>query len=96
MMFRNDGGTNGRGLGLMTLSMLLFRALVVFGGIALVRYPGRTAPHGPTAPVPRLTPPQRPTPDPVLAERLARGEIDPDEYRARPHTLRGGDPPAAG
>ncbi|MEU8922350.1 SHOCT domain-containing protein [Kitasatospora sp. NPDC048545] len=96
MMYWNDGGMNGWGLGLMTVSMLLFWALVVFGGIALVRYLGRTAPHGPAAPAPPAAPPQRPTPERVLAERLARGEIDPDEYRARLDTLRGGDPPAVG
>ncbi|MFF2543094.1 SHOCT domain-containing protein [Kitasatospora sp. NPDC058063] len=95
MMYWNDGGMNGWGIGLMTVSMLLFWALVVLGVIALVRHLGRPAPHGPTPPV---APPARPTPEQLLAERLARGEIDPDEYRARHATLRGaaGDPPDSG
>ena len=32
----------------------------------------------------------RPTAEDLLAERLARGEIDPDEYRARLSALRDG------
>jgi len=32
--------------------------------------------------------PSRPTPEQVLSERLARGDIDPDEYRARLAALR--------
>lgn len=99
MMYWNDGGMNGWGVGLMTVSMLLFWALVALGVIALVRYVGRPASHGPTSPVPPpAAPPARPTPEQLLAERLARGEIDPDEYRARLATLRGGagDPPVPG
>ncbi|WP_224281963.1 SHOCT domain-containing protein [Streptomyces sp. LS1784] len=95
MMYWNDGGTNGWGIGLMTVGMLLLWALAVLGVIALVRYLGRTAPHGPAAPPvpPTAAPPMRPTPEQLLAERLARGEIDPDEYRARLATLRGVDGP---
>ncbi|MFJ7912337.1 SHOCT domain-containing protein [Kitasatospora sp. NPDC096204] len=99
MMYWDDGGMNGWGIGMMTVSMLLFWALVVLGVIALVRYLGRTAPHGPAvSPPPAAPPPARPTPEQLLAERLARGEIDPDEYRARLATLHGGvgDPPASG
>ncbi|MGW3075768.1 SHOCT domain-containing protein [Kitasatospora sp. NPDC001132] len=99
MMYWNNGGVNGWATGLMTVSMLLFWALVVLGVIALVRYVGRTAAHGPAVPPPTTAPPAaRPTPERLLAERLARGEIDPDEYRARLATLRGGvgDPPASG
>ncbi|MGW7445699.1 hypothetical protein [Kitasatospora sp. NPDC054795] len=57
---------------------------------------GRTAPHGPAASTPTAPPPQRPAPEQLLAERLARGEIDPDGYRSRLETLRGGDPPGSG
>ncbi|MFD5462227.1 SHOCT domain-containing protein [Kitasatospora sp. NPDC127059] len=98
MMYWNDHGMNGWGIGLMTVSMLLFWALVVLGVVALVRHLGRTTPHGPAVPSPPAAPPsQRPTPEQLLAERLARGEIDPDEYRTRLDTLRGGgDPPASG
>ncbi|MEV7186384.1 SHOCT domain-containing protein [Kitasatospora sp. NPDC093102] len=96
MLYWNDGGMNGWGIGPMTVSTLLLWALVVLGVIALVRYLSRTAPHGPAAPpVPPVTaPPMLPTPEQLLAERLARGEIEPDEYRARLATLRGAGGPA--
>ncbi|MGW7444048.1 SHOCT domain-containing protein [Kitasatospora sp. NPDC054795] len=99
MMYWNDGGMNGWGIGLMTVSMLLFWALVVLGVIALVRHLGRPAPYSPApSAAPPAAPPARPTPEQLLAERLARGEIDPDEYRARLATLRGAadDPPDSG
>ncbi|WP_107054575.1 hypothetical protein [Streptomyces sp. NRRL S-350] len=94
----NDGGMNGWGIGLMSVSMLLFWVLLVFGVIAPARHLGRTSPHSPAAPIPPAAPPaQRPAPERLLAERLARGEIDPDEYRTRPDALRGGgDPPVSG
>ncbi|MFJ9445735.1 hypothetical protein ACIRRH_28310 [Kitasatospora sp. NPDC101235] len=47
MTYWNDGGMNGWGIGLMTVGTLLLWALAVLGVIALVRYLGRTAPHGP-------------------------------------------------
>ncbi|MER7756792.1 SHOCT domain-containing protein [Kitasatospora sp. NPDC097643] len=97
----------------MTVSMLLFWALVIFGGVALFRYLSRTTQHGraaptstaptstaasPDRPVPDWTTPARPAPEQLLAERLARGEIDPDEYRSRLEALRSGaaPPPASG
>ncbi|MQS16905.1 SHOCT domain-containing protein [Streptomyces kaniharaensis] len=93
MMYWHDGGMNGWGIGLMTVSMLFFWALVVFGVVALVRYVRRALAAPPAAAVP----PERPTPEQLLAERLARGEIDPDDYRSRLETLRGGGaPPASG
>ncbi|RKT09374.1 putative membrane protein [Streptomyces sp. 1114.5] len=97
MLYWNDGGMNGWGIGLMTVSMLLFWALVIFGVVALVRHLGRTALHSPSAPVRPVAPPQRNPAEQLLAERLARGETDPDEYRTRPDILRGGgEPPVSG
>ncbi|MFI8454631.1 SHOCT domain-containing protein [Kitasatospora sp. NPDC085464] len=97
MMYWNDGGMNGWGIGLTTVTMLLFWALVILGVMALVRHLGRTTPGNPVAPVPQTAPSQqRQTPEQLLAERLARGEIDPDEYRTRLDVLRGGDPSARG
>ena len=75
---------SGWGYGLMSVSMLLFWALLIIGIVALVRYLGHTGRQG-AAP--------RPTPEQVLAERLARGEIDTDEYRERLDTLRSGGRP---
>jgi putative membrane protein len=93
MMYWNDGGMNGWGIGLMTVGMLLFWALLVLGVVALVRYLRQT----PTAPPTTAGLSERPSPEQLLAERLARGEIDPDEYRSRLSTLRAdGVPPASG
>lgn len=66
-------GMNGWGYGLMTISMVLFWALIIFGIVALVRYIGRAG-RVDTA---------RPTPQQLLDERFARGEIDEEEYRRR-------------
>ncbi|MEU8514676.1 SHOCT domain-containing protein [Kitasatospora sp. NPDC048722] len=90
MMYWN--GMGGWGIGFMTVSMLIFWTLVALGVVAVLRRTSRPGRHGPAAP-PSPAPPQRSTPEQLLAERLARGEIDPDEYRARLDTLRGGDPP---
>ena len=67
---------------LMTLGMLGFWALVaVVVGVALLRRPGQPDQQPP--------PDQQPRPgaEEILAERLARGELDPDEYRQRLQTL---------
>jgi putative membrane protein len=74
---------SGWGYALMTVSMVFFWALVVAGIVALVHYLGRSG-------QPTRTPPTgtRPTPEQVLAERFARGEIDEDEYRKRLDILR--------
>lgn len=79
--YDNSNGTamNGWGYALMTVSMVLFWGLVIFGVIALVRYLGR---QDRSAAVSRLTPEQ------VLAERFAHGQIDEHEYQARLDTLR--------
>jgi putative membrane protein len=73
---------SGWGYALMTVGMVLFWGLIVVGVVALVRYLGRS---GQQTAAPPLV---RPTPEQVLAERFARGEIDEDEYRQRLDTLR--------
>lgn len=79
MMFWYGDGMSGWGYAFMSVSMILFWGLVVLGIVALVRYLGRAArPMGA---------PDRPTPEQLLAERLARGEIDEDEYRRRRDAL---------
>ncbi|HEV8559940.1 MAG TPA: SHOCT domain-containing protein [Actinophytocola sp.] len=80
MMFWYGNGMSGWGYALMTISTVVFWALVIAGAIALVRYFGRTQPLS-------SPPPHRLTPEQVLAERFARGEIDEDEYHRRLHTL---------
>jgi putative membrane protein len=73
MMWWYGPGMNGWGYGLMTISTVLFWALIIFGIVALVRYIGRA---GQVATA-------RPTPRQLLDERFARGDIDEEEYRRR-------------
>ncbi|MFC5993289.1 SHOCT domain-containing protein [Pseudonocardia hispaniensis] len=68
---------SGWGYALMTVSMVLFWALIILGVIALVRYLARGDRSGEQAAAPQATPEQ------VLAERFARGEIDEQEYHRR-------------
>ena len=79
----NGYAMSGWGWLLMTLGMLGFWALVAVVAVGLLRRPGQ--PHQQPQPdqQPRLNPEE------VLAQRLARGEIDPDEYRQRLQTLQG-------
>lgn len=77
-MPRWDGyGMNVWGFALMTVSMVLFWALIIAAMVALVRYVGRTGR------VERGTV----SAEDLLRERFARGEIDEDEYRRRLQTL---------
>lgn len=82
MMFWPDGGPNGWGAVAMTISMLLFWGVLILGAVLLVRALNRP-PTG-AAPEPR------PSPQQVLADRFARGEIDEDEYTRRRELLRSG------
>jgi hypothetical protein len=77
----NGYAMSGWGWLLMTLGMLGFWALVALLTLALLRRPGQ--------PNQQRQPGQQPRPDAeeILAERLVRGEIDPDEYRQRLQTL---------
>ena len=80
-MFWYGNGMNVWGYGLMTVSMVLFWGLVLYGAIAVVRYLAREDRSAPTV---------RPTPEQLLGERFAHGAIDEQEYRQRLEALRGG------
>ena len=80
MMFWYGHAVSGWGWFAMSAGMLVFWALVVGAAVLLFRALARTAPGD--GPAPHGTP-HRPTPEQVLAERFARGEIDEDEYRHR-------------
>jgi putative membrane protein len=86
-----DYGHNGDwgwgGWLLMSLTMLAFLALVAWGVFLVWR--STTHPH---SAVPDQPSPVRQSPQEILAERLARGEIDADEYRARLAALKSSDP----
>ena len=77
----------------MTVSMILFWGAVIFGIVLLVRYFGRSG-QPPGAPPQSAESP--PSPERLLAERFARGEIGEEEYRQRLAVLRGADQPADG
>lgn len=79
MMYYGNG-MGGWGLVLMTVSSVLFWALVIAGIVALVRYTGREARH--SEPVRH-----GPAPQQTLAERFARGDIDEEEYQRRREIL---------
>jgi putative membrane protein len=66
------------GWALAGVGMVVFWGLLITGIVLLVRYVGQA---GQQPPVPR-------TPEQVLAERFARGEIDETEYQNRLAVLR--------
>jgi putative membrane protein len=68
---------SGWGWALATIGMVAFWGLLITGIVLLVRYLGR--PSGQSA--------ATRTPEHVLGERFARGEIDEAEYRDRLVTL---------
>ncbi|MFC5996307.1 SHOCT domain-containing protein [Pseudonocardia hispaniensis] len=76
-------GMSGWGYALMTISMVLFWALIIVGVVALVRYLARGD---------RPAPAPRPTAEQLLAERFARGELTEQEYRDRLDTLQAQGP----
>lgn len=83
-MHWNNGMHNGGGSGwwlFMALMMLLFVAGTVWLIVTLVR-------HNPSPSQPPGSATARLGPDDILHERLARGEIDVDEYHQRIDALR--------
>ncbi|ALO12469.1 putative membrane protein [Streptomyces venezuelae] len=82
MMFWYGDGMNGWGWFAMSAGMLLFWALLITVVVMLFRTLDRASGR---PSVPDVTRPEQ-----VLGERLARGEIDEEEYRRRLSALRGG------
>ena len=65
----------------MTIMMVVFWVGVAWVVVTLVRrgnHPAHT--HAPAL---EAVPPRQQTPQELLADRLARGEIEPDDYRQR-------------
>ena len=88
MMYGDHGDGGGWGWGawlLMALTMLTFLALVGFGVFMVWR--STSHPRQPefeeSASPPRAA-------ESILAERMARGEIEPEEYRRRLDALKPG------
>lgn len=82
MMFWTESDLSAWGWVAMVAGMAIFWGLLIAVFVVVVRglsRPGDQA-YGPT-----------PTPEQLLAERFARGEIDDEEYRRRLATLTGSD-----
>jgi putative membrane protein len=75
---------------LMVIMMVVFWGGLIWIGITLLKHNHPTAQ---TTPPNVAHPGQRPSPQEILAERLARSEIDTDDYRQRLDALR--DPPTS-
>jgi putative membrane protein len=89
MMFWYDHGMTGWGWAMMTISMVVFWALVIGLGVLLIRALSRSSQDSGEADSSRGSLLYRPTPEQLLAERYARGEIDDEEYQRRLDTLHG-------
>lgn len=82
-MFWYDYDLSGWGWFTMTLSMTLFWALIITAAVLAFRALGRTT---------ERDHPAAPSPEQLLAERFARGEIDEDDYHSRLAALHAGGP----
>ena len=89
MYWYGNGGMSGWGWALATIGMVVFWGVLIAAGVGLFRYLAhngqQSQPPGPSAAAPNA--PQ--SPEAILAERFARGEIDESEYHTRLATLRG-------
>lgn len=76
MMFWYGNSMNGWGYALMVFAMIAFWVVIVLAVIAIVRAVTRTSQPSHSS---------ADTPEQILAQRLARGEINEEEYQ---HTRR--------
>jgi len=83
------------GVGWWWIPMMIMTLVVVGGlvwlGVVIIRQGGSAAhlaAHAPMAAPAGGASPLRSTPQEILAERLARGEIEPEDYRQRLATLK--------
>jgi putative membrane protein len=87
----NDGMGNGSWWWIpMMIMMVAFWVGLIWIGVTLLKRnhtPQLTA-AAPSVAAPSAAAPPRPTAQEILAERLARGEIEPDDYRQRLEALR--------
>jgi putative membrane protein len=81
MMHYYGPGMNGVALTLMIIGNVVFWGLLIVAAIALIRYTkrGQVDSSSPTAS----------TPQQILAQRFARGDIDEDEYTRRLQVISG-------
>ncbi len=91
-MFWYGHGMNGWGWFVMSLSTLLFWAVIIGVGILVFRALARPTPPRTQQHLNWQGTSPGSGPEQILAERFARGEIDEDEYQRRMATLRGSSP----
>ncbi|MFF6833318.1 SHOCT domain-containing protein [Streptomyces sp. NPDC012438] len=84
MMFWFDHDVSGWGWFAMSASMILFWALIITVAVLLFRALNRAPEHTHV--------PAGPSPEQLLAERFARGDIDEDDYQRRLTALRSSGP----
>ncbi|MFH8773688.1 SHOCT domain-containing protein [Streptomyces sp. NPDC017958] len=82
MMFWYNHDVSGWGWFAMSSGMILFWALVITVAVLLFRTLNRPQEHTHT--------PATPSAEDILRERLARGEIDEDDYQRRLNALHAG------
>ncbi|MFE6419032.1 SHOCT domain-containing protein [Streptomyces enissocaesilis] len=82
MMFWYDHDVSGWGWFGMSVGMVLFWALIITALVLVFRAANRPHDHTHT--------PTPPTPEQILGERFARGEINEEEYQRRLNALRPG------
>jgi putative membrane protein len=97
MMYWDDRGMSGWSWFAMSLGMLLFWVVIIAGVVLLVRALIRSDERNRPSPRPPAEPaathgPVGSSPEQVLADRFARGEIDEREFRARLAVLHEADP----
>jgi putative membrane protein len=81
-MFWYDHDLSGWGWFAMSASMILFWALIITAAVLFFRAVNRPDEHTHTS--------AAPTPEQILDDRFARGEINEDEYRRRLNALHAG------
>ena len=83
----NDGWHNGSGAGwlVMVFMMISFWAIAIWLVFNFQRHNSSSTHHAPPPPPPPQS--TRQSPEDILHERLARGDIDADEYRQRHDAL---------
>jgi len=90
----HEHGRRGWGGWPMLALMVLLWALLVVLMVSWWRHRDHRTEVGPPPPPPPSPAMTRPSAREILAERLARGEIDPDDYRNRLATLDASGPPS--
>lgn len=87
-MFWYGHDPSGWGWFTMSVGMILFWTVLIVFAVLLFRAVNRPSDGGATTEKAQPTT----TPELLLSERFARGEIDEEEYRRRLSVLRGGSP----